>query len=149
MQLNLVLALVFGIVIAIFAVQNSTPVPISFLWFSVEAVAVSVLVLGCATLGALIMFLFSLGREIRHRVATRSTRRTVQSTEQRVADLEAMVSQLEQEKADLQVQLDEYRAVLAADRHADQVPDQVGDAGRGSADQQHPSPTEQEAPPRQ
>jgi lipopolysaccharide assembly protein A len=106
MQLYWIFALIFGIAIALFAVQNSTPVPISFLWVRVEDVAVSVLVLICATLGALVTFLFGLGREIKLRMSRRSSRRAVRSQEQRIADLEAAAQQLEREKIELQARLD-------------------------------------------
>ena len=109
MQIYWILALGFGIVIALFAVQNSSPVPISFLWLRVEDVAISVLVLISAALGALVTFLFGLGREIRLRMARRSSRRTVQSQEQRIAELEATVRRLEEEKASLQADLDALR----------------------------------------
>ncbi len=105
MQIYWLVALVFGIVIALFAVQNSTPVPISLLWFRAEGVAVSVLVLVCAALGALVTLLFGVGRELKLRMARRSSRQTTQSQEQRIADLEASVQRLEQEKADLQAKL--------------------------------------------
>jgi putative membrane protein len=106
MQVYWIAALGFGIAIALFAVQNSTPVPISFLWFGVEAVPVSVLVLICAALGALVTGLFGLGREIRMRVSRRSSRRTVRAQEQRIAELENDVGRLEREKAELQGRLD-------------------------------------------
>jgi lipopolysaccharide assembly protein A len=106
MQLYWIFALIFGIAIALFAVQNSTPVPISFLWVRVEDVAVSVLVLICATLGALVTFLFGLGREIKLRMSRRSSRRAIRSQEQRIADLEAAAQQLEREKIELQARLD-------------------------------------------
>ena len=106
MQLYWIFALIFGIAIALFAVQNSMPVPVSFLWIRVEDVAVSVLVLICATLGALVTFLFGLGREIRLRMSRRSSRRAVRSQEQRIAELEAAAQQLEREKIELQARLD-------------------------------------------
>ncbi len=144
MQIYLVLALLFGIVIAVFAVQNSTPVPISFLWMSLESVAVSVLVLVSATLGALVMFLFGLGREIRLRVSRRSSQRAVRSSEQRILELETTVQRIEEEKAAAQSELDEQRRALAGHRDADQVADQVRDGGSGPADQQHARPAEQQ-----
>src|SRR5688500_5818197 len=106
MQLYWIFALIFGIAIALFAVQNSMPVPISFLWIRVEDVAVSVLVLICATLGALVTFLFGLGRELRLRMSRRSSRRAVRSQEQRIAELEATAQQLEREKIELQARLE-------------------------------------------
>ncbi len=111
MQVYWIAALMFGIVIALFAVQNSAPVPIRFLWVGVEDVPISVLVLICATLGALVTFLFGLGREIRLRVAGRSTRRTVRSRDQRIAELEETVQLLERDKANLQGKLDVLQGV--------------------------------------
>ena len=51
-QVIVFLALAFSIVIAIFAVQNTTPVGVQFLGFRADTVAVSVLVLISAALGA-------------------------------------------------------------------------------------------------
>ena len=49
-QVIVFLALAFSIVIAIFAVQNTTPVAVTFLTFRADTVAVSVLVLISAAL---------------------------------------------------------------------------------------------------
>lgn len=112
MQIYWIAALAFGIVIALFAVQNAAPITLRFLWLSVEDVPVSVIVLICATLGALVTSLFGLGREVRVRMARRSTGRTVRSQEQRIAELETTIQQLEREKAELQGKVDGRRAAL-------------------------------------
>src|SRR5918997_1407632 len=119
MQIYWIAALGFGIVIALFAVQNSAPVPIRFLWMGVEDVPISVLVLVCATLGALVTFLFGLGREIRMRMAGRSSRRTVRSQEQQITDLQATVQRLELEKADLQGRLEVLGGTIDGGREPD------------------------------
>ncbi|HEY3116768.1 MAG TPA: LapA family protein [Chloroflexota bacterium] len=67
MQLGLVLSLAFALVIALFAVQNTTPVALNFLTLHVDQVAVSLLVLGSAMLGAALTFAFGLPREVGHR----------------------------------------------------------------------------------
>ena len=67
LQVVVFLALAFSIVIAIFAVQNTTPVAVSFLTFRAEAVAVSVLVLVSAALGAGVILLLGAAREVQHR----------------------------------------------------------------------------------
>jgi uncharacterized integral membrane protein len=104
MQVLWILALCFGIVIAIFAVQNSTLVPISFLWFGVEAMAVSVLVLISAALGAIATLMLGMAREVRLRMSRRSSQRTVQARDQRISELEATVQRLEEEKTELERQ---------------------------------------------
>jgi len=106
MQIFWTAALIFGIVIALFAVQNSSPTTIRFLWFSAENVAVSVLIMISATLGALVTLMFGLGREVRLQWSRRSIRRTATAHEKRIGDLEKTVEQLITEKASLQTELD-------------------------------------------
>ncbi len=103
-------ALLFGIIIALFAVQNSLPITIRFLWFSAEGVAVSVLVMICAALGAMVTLMFGLGREVRLQWSRRSVRRTANALEKRVAELEKTIEQLTVEKAVLQTQVDSHNA---------------------------------------
>ncbi len=71
-QLVVFLALAFSIVIAIFAVQNTTPVAVQFLGLRVEGVAVSVLVLISAALGAAAILLLGIAREVQWRWRQRS-----------------------------------------------------------------------------
>ncbi|MCC7367939.1 MAG: DUF1049 domain-containing protein [Chloroflexi bacterium] len=98
-------ALAFGIVIALFAVQNSAPTTIRFLWISAEAVPLSVLVMICAALGALVTLMFGLGREVRLQWSRRSARRMVSTHEKRIAELEKAVEELTAQKAALDAQV--------------------------------------------
>jgi len=88
-QIIVFLALVFSIVIAIFAVQNTTPVAVRFLTWGADAVAVSVLVLISALLGAAVMLLLSLSREVSLRWRHRSVSQQLRTSQARVAELEA------------------------------------------------------------
>src|SRR5215213_7300430 len=106
MQIFWTAALVFGIVIALFAVQNSSPTTIRFLWLSAENVPVSVLVMICAALGALVTVMLGLGREVRLGWGRRRSRRTIAAHEKRIAELEMTVEQVGAEKAALQTELD-------------------------------------------
>jgi uncharacterized integral membrane protein len=132
MQIFWTAALIFGIVIALFAVQNSSPTTIRFLWLSAENVAVSVLVMICATLGALVTLMFGLGREFRLRWGRRRTRLTIAAHEKRIAELEKTVEQLTAEKAALQTDLDvatgkapRYEAVPAEAPAVNAAPEQA------------------------
>lgn len=98
-------ALIFGIVIALFAVQNSAPTTIRFLWISAEAVPLSVLVMICAALGALVTLMLGFGREVRLQWSRRSARRTVTAHEKRIAELEKAVEDLSAQKAALDAQV--------------------------------------------
>jgi len=106
MQIYWTAALAFGIVIALFAVQNSAPTTIRFLWLSAENVPVSVLVMICAALGALVTVMLGLGREMRLGWGRMRSRRTIATHEKRIAELEQAIEQLNGEKSALQSELD-------------------------------------------
>jgi len=63
MQFYLITALVFALLVAVFAIQNTETVVIQFLaWsFSISLVLV---ILGSAAVGALVLYLFSLVKQI-------------------------------------------------------------------------------------
>jgi uncharacterized integral membrane protein len=103
-------ALLVGIVIALFAVQNSAPTSVHFLWLNAEGVPVSVLIMICAALGAVVTVMLGLAREVRLRLGRRSARRTIEAHEKRLAELTSERDTLVQEKASLQAQLDSLRA---------------------------------------
>ena len=88
-QFIVIVALVFSILIAIFAVQNTTAVDVQFLTGRVEAVAVSVLVLISAAIGALVMLLLGTAREVSIRWRHRTTSNQLKQAQARVAQLEA------------------------------------------------------------
>jgi uncharacterized integral membrane protein len=87
-QVIVFLALLFSIVIAVFAVQNTTPVAVSFLIFGPANVAVAVLVLISAALGALAMLLLGIAREVRLRWRGRAVAQQLKLAQARVAELE-------------------------------------------------------------
>jgi putative membrane protein len=91
-QVNLFLALAFSVVIAIFAVQNTTPVGVQFLTFRAETVAVSVLVLIAAAFGAAAMLSLSLAREVSARWRQRALAQQLKTAQARVAQLEGAAS---------------------------------------------------------
>lgn len=88
LQVVVFLALAFSIVIAIFAVQNTTPVDVAFLVIRAERVPVSVLVLMAAALGAGVMLLLGAAREISLRLSQRRLSRQLRTAERRVQELE-------------------------------------------------------------
>ena len=133
MQIYWTAALAFGIIIALFAVQNSSPTTIRFLWFSAEGVAVSVLVMICAALGALVTLMFGLGREVRLGWGRLRARRTAGVLEKRVAELEKTVEQLTSEKAALQTELDVVTGKVPRYEAVPVDPPPVGPGGQQTA----------------
>jgi uncharacterized integral membrane protein len=93
MQITFALALVFAIAVALFAVQNTTPVAVNFLWFQVPQLAVSVLVLLCTFMGALLTILVGTGRELRRALTLRSLRGQIASRDTRIKELEDQIQQ--------------------------------------------------------
>ena len=83
------LALVFAIIIAIFAVQNVQPVSVSFLFWGPFNTVSSVLVLISAALGALVMLLIGMTREATLRWRLRTLGQQLKQAQARVAQLEA------------------------------------------------------------
>jgi uncharacterized integral membrane protein len=106
MQIYWTAALVFGIIIALFAVQNSSPTTIRFLWMSAENVPVSVLVMISAALGALVTLMLGLAREVKLGWGRFRARRASGALERRLAELEKSVEQANAEKSALQSELD-------------------------------------------
>jgi uncharacterized integral membrane protein len=88
-QVIVLLALLFSIVIAIFAVQNTTAVDVQFVTWRAEGVAVSVLVLIAAALGAVAMLLLGVSHEVSLRWRHRATSHQLKQAQARVAELEA------------------------------------------------------------
>ncbi len=138
MQVFWTAALIFGIVIALFAVQNSAPTTLSFLWISAENVPLSVLVMICASLGALVTLMFGLGREVRLRWGRRQTRRTITAHEKRISELEQSVDQLTTEKAALQTQIDAMNALALGATRYEAVPIDQPEIGPGTTPTSRP-----------
>jgi uncharacterized integral membrane protein len=88
-QVIVFLALAFAILIAIFAAQNSTTQDVRFLGLTATGVPISVLVLVSAMLGAGVILLLGLAREVSHRWRQRSLSNQLKTANARIATLEA------------------------------------------------------------
>lgn len=97
MQLVWIISLFFAVLIALFAVQNTALVSVSFFGWRLEAVAVSTLVLAAVALGALLTYLLGVARDVKSRVTTRGDRSTIRGQETLIAELRGRVRELERE----------------------------------------------------
>lgn len=70
MQIIIVLSLLFSILVAIFAVQNSEIVTVNFLWMK-TSLSQAVVILGSALVGVLIMIPFDFFRTVKHKLKIR------------------------------------------------------------------------------
>ncbi len=91
-MLILILSLTFALLIAIFALQNASPVAIHFFWLFRE-VPLVLIILGSAFLGALIMLLLALWRELR--LKRKKRLENANSEKQLRADLENTTTEAE------------------------------------------------------
>jgi uncharacterized integral membrane protein len=118
-QLVWIASLFFALLIALFAVQNTMPVTVTLLAWRLEGVAVSLVVLAAAALGALLTYLFGLGRELRSRMSLRGHRSTVRDQDALIEELRARVRELEREN-------EQYRAAQQATEPRAAVPESAG-----------------------
>jgi len=65
MQFYLLGGLLFALVVAVFAVQNATPVDVSFLVWRFPDLSLVLVIFWSAVLGALVVFLPAFGRQLR------------------------------------------------------------------------------------
>ncbi|MGM0471286.1 MAG: LapA family protein [Bacillota bacterium] len=90
MQIILVLALVFALFVAIFAIQNATTVSIILFAWQFETSLV-VVILSAAILGALSAGLFGLVRYIQWQMKLKRKRDKIRELESKLTDLEAKI----------------------------------------------------------
>ncbi|WP_093687828.1 LapA family protein [Sporolituus thermophilus] len=99
----LFLSFVFALLVAIFAVQNSLPVTVSFLMWSFQTSLV-IIILGAATFGALVIVSLATLAQFR-------LKRTIHQLRQRLSDLET-------ENNELKAKLNSGAAQVESDRPA-------------------------------
>ncbi len=86
-QLGIFAGLIFSIIIAVFALANSQPVMINYLFGKAEVSAV-IVILCSAVSGAFVIFLFSLVRQVKASFRFRGLRGEMRTMEEKVRDLE-------------------------------------------------------------
>lgn len=101
MQIYLVSALVFSLLVAVFAIQNTEVVVIKFLtWnFSVSLVLV---ILGSAVVGALALFFLSLFRQVGSWMTIRQLNHHKEELEKQMKKMEDRLKDYEKEKTSIQ-----------------------------------------------
>lgn len=65
MQIYLLLAILFALLVAVFALQNAVAVNIKFLAWQFPGISLVLVILGSAAFGALVVFLLGLVRQVR------------------------------------------------------------------------------------
>ena len=95
MQYYLVSALVFSLMVAVFAIQNTEIVVVQFLTFQ-SSVSLVLVILGSAVVGALALFFLSLFRQVGSWMTIRQLTHQKEELEKQVKKLEEKLSHCEQ-----------------------------------------------------
>ena len=94
MQKNLIIALVFAIIVAIFSIQNAGPV--SLLFFGWEfSTSLVVVVFGAAVLGALIMWVISSFKQLKIKKEQKNLEKEIKNLEEEKESLKNEIKDLE------------------------------------------------------
>ncbi len=91
----LVLSLIFALIVAIFAVQNNTPVDIAFLGWKYSGISLVLVILGSAASGAIAVFLFGLVRQFKMQRDLRSSKSQNTKLSSQISALEAKIAATE------------------------------------------------------
>lgn len=96
MQIGFILSLIFAILIAVFAVQNSTIVLVDFLFIQVE-ISQAIVILVSAALGAVIVTLLGIIRQIKLTLKNKELNKKVETLENIKAELENRIEEILEE----------------------------------------------------
>ena len=147
MSVIAIIALAFALLVAVFAVQNSTPVSVSFFNWHIGNVSLALVILGSAAAGAAASGLISLVREIGFRLALRSYRgkaekcaQELDAAKEEASESEKRAARLMQEIQAKDLELDEkarqieaLEVELEATRSMEVLPRPAGDDERSEA----------------
>ncbi|KUO50631.1 MAG: hypothetical protein APF76_08265 [Desulfitibacter sp. BRH_c19] len=100
MQAYLVVALIFSVLVAVFAIQNVGPVEIQFLTWKVQEISLVLVILGSALIGAAVIFLLGIVKQISNHRQIKDLRRKNDELEKVVETLEDTLSSLENKNID-------------------------------------------------
>lgn len=90
-NLILVISLIFALLVAIFAVQNNTPVDISFLGWKYSGISLVLIILGSAVAGAVAVFSLGLVKQFRLKMELRQVKAQNDKLNSQMAELEARI----------------------------------------------------------
>ncbi len=86
-QFGVILALLFSMIIALFAIANNEPIVVNYLYGRTEVSAV-IVIIGSAILGALVVFLLSIFRQVRTGLMMRGLRQEINNLQEKIQEIE-------------------------------------------------------------
>jgi lipopolysaccharide assembly protein A len=113
MQVFMLVGLVFAIIIAIFAVQNTQPVSVTFLTFQSAQLSLSIVVLVSAAIGAVLTFVLGIWRTVRSSIELKNGRKRIEEQDRTLQDLQQAQARAQEGLRQLQRENDQLKARLA------------------------------------
>lgn len=105
MQIGFIVILIIAIFVAIFAIQNGTPVPID-LFFARYEMPLAVIMMVCLILGAVMVLILGTTRQFKKRSEYKELKNRIKTLEGEKAQIETNIKTLEKEKADFTAKVD-------------------------------------------
>lgn len=98
MQFYSLLALIFALLVAIFAIQNASTVEINFLTWRFPQISLVLVILGSAAFGALVVFLLGLVKQLRMVREIRDIKNQNKKLNETIASLEQPAKEPEEQE---------------------------------------------------
>ena len=105
MQIGFIVILIIAIFVAIFAIQNGTPVPMD-LFFARYEMPLAVIMMICLILGAVMELILGTTRQFKKRSEYKELKNRIKTLEGEKAQIETNIKTLEKEKADFTAKVD-------------------------------------------
>ena len=105
MQIGFIVILIIAIFVAIFAIQNGTPVPMD-LFFARYEMPLAVIMMICLILGAVMVLILGTTRQFKKRSENKELKNRIKTLEGEKAQIETNIKTLEKEKADFTAKVD-------------------------------------------
>ena len=109
MQIGFIIILIIAIFVAIFAIQNGTPVPVD-LFFARYEMPLAVIMMICLILGAVIILVLGTTRQFKKRSEQKELTHKLKALEGEKAKYETDIKALETEKTQLQTNMETLEA---------------------------------------
>ena len=100
MQIGFIVILIIAIFVAIFAIQNGTPVPVD-LFFARYEMPLAVIMMACLILGAVIILILGTTRQFKKRSEQKELKNKIKAFETEKAQSEINIKAIESEKQNL------------------------------------------------
>lgn len=100
MQIGFIVILIIAIFVAIFAIQNGTPVPVD-LFFARYEMPLAVIMMACLILGAVIILILGTTRQFKKRSEQKELKNKLKAFETEKAQSEINIKAIESEKQNL------------------------------------------------